>query len=85
VRKAVLENKEPQHLMWVTERPDGGRGFGFTGGHFHKEWGHEDFRRVVLNALLWTAKAEVPPGGVASSLLPDDLTKNLDPKGQPGR
>jgi len=78
----VLENKEPQHLLWVIERPDGGRGFGFTGGHFHKEWGHEDFRRVVLNALLWIAKAEVPPDGVASSLLPDDLTKNLDRKGR---
>jgi type 1 glutamine amidotransferase len=85
VRKAVLEDKEPQHLLWVTERPDGGRGFGFTGGHFHKEWGHDDFRRVVLNALLWIAKAEVPPEGETSSLLPDDLTKNLDPKGQPRR
>ena len=23
-------------LMWSVERPDGGRGFGFTGGHFRK-------------------------------------------------
>jgi len=23
---------------WVIERKDGGRGFGFTGGHFHTNW-----------------------------------------------
>ena len=38
-------------MMWAVERPDGGRGFGFTGGHFHDNWGNDDFRKVVLNAL----------------------------------
>lgn len=82
VRKAVLENKEPQHVMWVYERPDGGRGFGFTGGHAHKLWGGPDYRKVVLNALLWIAKADVPPNGVECSLTPDDLKANLDRKGR---
>jgi hypothetical protein len=67
--------------MWVFERPDGGRGFGFTGGHFHKNWGHDDFRKVVLNAIVWMAKVDVPPDGVQSSVTPEDLKKNLDPKG----
>jgi len=67
-------------VAWVTERPDGGRGFGFTGGHFHKNWGNDDFRKLVLNAILWTAKAEVPADGVASSVPEDELAKNLDPK-----
>jgi type 1 glutamine amidotransferase len=80
VRKAVLEDKQPQHVMWVYDRPDGGRGFGFTGGHFHKEWGDENFRRVVLNALLWIAKVEVPPDGAVSTLAPTDLQANLDAK-----
>jgi type 1 glutamine amidotransferase len=70
----------PEHVMWVTERPDGGRGFGFTGGHFHKNWGDPNFRKIVLNALLWIAKAEVPPEGVNCQLSPDDLNANLDPK-----
>jgi type 1 glutamine amidotransferase len=82
VRKAVLENKEPQHVMWVYDRPDGGRGFGFTGGHFHTEWADENFRRVVLNALLWIAKAEVPPNGVKSTLTTAELQANLDIKGR---
>jgi type 1 glutamine amidotransferase len=80
VRKAVLEDQQPQHVMWVYDRPDGGRGFGFTGGHFHKEWGDENFRRVVLNALLWIAKVEVPAGGVQSTVTADELEANLDIK-----
>ena len=58
---------EPKVLAWATERKDGGRGFGFTGGHYHSNWHMEPFRKLVLNAILWTAKVEVPAGGVASA------------------
>lgn len=78
--RAAIDKGEIQHVMWCIERPDGGRGFGFTGGHFHKNWGNDDFRKVVLNALLWIAKVEVPEGGVASTVTPEELTQNLDPK-----
>ncbi|MDB6123408.1 MAG: Trehalose utilization [Pedosphaera sp.] len=54
-------------VAWAVEREDGGRGFGFTGGHTHKNWENPNVRRMVLNALLWTAKNEVPPQGVESS------------------
>jgi hypothetical protein len=67
-------------LMWVTERPDGGRGFGFTGGHFHRNWGEESFRKLVLNALLWIAKVEVPPAGVGCAVTAEQLKENLDSK-----
>jgi type 1 glutamine amidotransferase len=67
-------------MMWTVERPDGGRGFGFTGGHFHDNWGNDQFRKVVLNALVWLTKADVPAGGVESKLSPEDLNANLDPK-----
>ena len=67
-------------MMWSVERPDGGRGFGFTGGHFHKNWGNEDFRKVVLNAMLWISKVEVPEGGVVSTVTEAELAANLDPK-----
>jgi hypothetical protein len=29
---------------------------------------------------LWTAKADVPAGGVASTVSDEDLKQNLDPK-----
>ncbi len=53
---------------WAVERKDGGRGFGFTGGHFFANWWIPDFRRMVLNAIAWTAKLEVPAGGVDTTL-----------------
>jgi type 1 glutamine amidotransferase len=70
-----------EHVMWVTERPDGGRGFGLTGGHNHLNWGNDDQRKLVGNAILWIAKVPVPSGGVESKVTQDELTANLDPKG----
>ena len=67
-------------MMWSIERPDGGRGFGFTGGHFHDNWENDQFRKVVLNAFLWLAKADVPEKGVESQVTKADLDANLDPK-----
>lgn len=71
-----------ESMMWATERPDGGRGVGFTGGHFHRNWANDEFRKVVLNALLWICKKEVPKEGVASSVSEAEMTANLDPKGK---
>jgi hypothetical protein len=68
--------------MWCVERPDGGRGFGFTGGHYQKNWGDDNFRKVILNALRWVSKLDVPAQGVASAVTVDDLALNLDPKGK---
>ena len=80
VRDAVKRG-EPQHVAWATERANGGRGFGFTGGHYHKNWGEDNFRKLVLNAILWIAKAEVPPDGVTSTVTKEQLEANLDDKG----
>ena len=68
-------------LAWAVERPDGGRGFGFTGAHAHKNWGDPNFRKLVLNAILWTAKLDVPAEGVESTVTGEELKQNLDPKG----
>jgi len=65
-------------LLWTVERPDGGRGFGFTGGHFHKNWANDDQRKLVLNAILWIAKVEVPENGVISKTpTPEEMDGNL--------
>ncbi len=66
VRQAVLEREEPQHIMWLSEHPGANRGFGITGAHYHWNWGHDDFRTVVLNAIVWIAGVEVPADGVPS-------------------
>lgn len=79
VRAAVAKG-EPQHLMWVLERPGGGRGFGFTGGHAHRNWSDDNFRKVVLNGLVWIAGGEVPADGIPSTVTAEQLAVNLDPK-----
>jgi len=76
----VADKGRDEILMWAVERPDKGRGVGFTGGHTHRNWADSNFRRLVLNALFWTAKLEVPAEGVSSSVAEEDLKKNLDPK-----
>ena len=78
--RAAVQRGEPQTVAWASERADGGRGFGFTGGHYHRNWGDDNFRKVVLNGILWVAKVEVPPDGVASTVTAADLAGNLDQK-----
>jgi hypothetical protein len=74
------EKGRSEAMMWAVERADGGRGFGFTGGHFHDNWGNDEFRKVVLNALVWLTKAEVPENGVQYKVTQAELEANLDPK-----
>lgn len=73
----------PEAMMWAVERPDGGRSFGFTGGHFHDNWANGGFRKIVLNALLWVSKVEVPVQGVQSQVTKEDIEANLDRKPAP--
>lgn len=63
--RAAIERGEPQHVAWAVVRDDGGRGFGFTGGHVHWNWSDPNFRKLVLNAIVWSAGVEVPPEGVS--------------------
>ena len=65
VREDVAKGNA-QHMAWAAEREGGGRGFGFTGGHDHWNWGDPNFRKVVLNAIVWCAHGEVPKNGVES-------------------
>lgn len=79
VRKSVAKG-EPQTVAWAFERPDGGRSFGFTGGHFHWNWGNDDIRKLVTNAILWTAKTGTATNvaQVSQSVGMDTLLKNQD-------
>ncbi|OHB68661.1 MAG: hypothetical protein A2V70_07035 [Planctomycetes bacterium RBG_13_63_9] len=56
----------PEHVAWAYVRANGGRGFGFTGGHWHWSWASDSFRTLVLNGIAWTAGLEIPAQGVPS-------------------
>lgn len=75
-----------QALMWCRDPKKGGRGVGFVGGHYHRNWAINDFRKLVLNAIVWLARAEVPADGVSSKPITEaQLNENLDRpvKGKP--
>lgn len=74
----VAQKGNSEILSWVVEREDGGRGFGFTGGHFHDNWSNENFRKYVLNALVWLSGLDVPKDGVECMVTENQLQENLD-------
>jgi putative membrane-bound dehydrogenase-like protein len=69
-RKSV-EKGEKQVVAWAYDRPDGGRSFGFTGGHYHWNWANDDCLRLVANAIRWTAGDAIEASG--SSLASEDV------------
>ena len=77
--RAAVQRGDLQHVAWASERPDGGRGFGFTGGHVHWNWGDDNFRKVVLNAIVWVAQGDVPTAGIGvPTPSRQELEKNQD-------
>ncbi len=67
VLTADIPGVGPQVVAWAVERSEGGRGFGFTGGHFFENYFDPSFRKLLLNAIAWTTRQEIPAGGVDSN------------------
>jgi quercetin dioxygenase-like cupin family protein len=66
--RPVFEEPPTDHVIaWAAERPNGGRSFGFTGAHYLATFDQPEIRTVLLNAILWTAKRDVPPGGATTN------------------
>ncbi len=66
-KKHIVEaSGRAETLCWSVERKDGGRGVGFTGAHFHYNFGNDGFRKLVLNAVAWTAGLEIPKNGLVT-------------------
>jgi hypothetical protein len=72
----------PQVMAWAYERPDGGRGFGFTGLHKHDNLGNDNMRTLLLNAVAWVSKLPVPQNGVQSKALTRDELEALIDEGK---
>lgn len=66
-----------QVMAWAYERPDGGRGFGFTGLHKHANLGNDDFRTLLVNAVAWVSKLPVPEKGIQTKPLDRDALEKL--------
>jgi type 1 glutamine amidotransferase len=78
LRVPALGGTPDEHTVaWAVERKDGGRGFGTTAGHSYAGWQDADFRKLMLNAIVWSAKVEVPAGGVESKYFSHDEIRRL--------
>ena len=81
-RAAYLAKGKTQSLLWGITRPSGGRGAGFTGGHHHRNWAIESYRKLILNTIAWIAGEKVPTGGVPTyPVTEDELNESLDDYG----
>lgn len=76
----VSAKDKPVVVGWAFERDNGGRSYATTLGHFYSNFQREPFRRMVVNAILWTARVEVPANGADVNLSEADLA--LPPKPQ---
>lgn len=67
---AMLPPEAPKKetVAWAVERADGGRGAGVVMPHFYRNWAHDDLRTLILNAIVWASKADVPKAGVQVKL-----------------
>jgi hypothetical protein len=69
---APAEPKE-QVTVWAFDRPGtrgnkiAGRSIGATLGHYYANWQNDDYRKLLLNAIVWTAHIPVPKAGVEST------------------
>ena len=73
-----LAGPEDQVVMWAYDRPNlagnkmAGRSVAATMGHFYDSWQNDDYRKLMLNAILWTAHIDIPKDGIASSMISDE-------------
>jgi type 1 glutamine amidotransferase len=60
----------------------GGRSFGTTLGHFYEDYARPEFRKTIVNGILWTGSVDVPEAGAAVKRTPDDLQLPPPPRGE---
>lgn len=60
-------------VAWAWERPDGGRSFGFSGAHYHRNWRLPEYRRMIAQGVLWTLKLPIPERGLSLDITEESL------------
>jgi len=56
----------PQIAAWAYQRDDGGRGFVFGGLDFRDNLALDNYRRFLLNGIVWAAHVDIPRKGIDS-------------------
>ncbi|MVN91807.1 ThuA domain-containing protein [Mucilaginibacter aquatilis] len=64
-------------VAWGYKREKGGRAFCATMAHYYSNWQNENFRKVLLNGLIWAAGIKVPVSGTNSVFYIDEEVASL--------
>jgi type 1 glutamine amidotransferase len=78
ILQTTIDGKN-ETVAWAWQRADGGRSFGFSGGHFHHNWSRIEYRRLMSQAVLWTLKLPVPKDGLPVKVSKEDLALPATP------
>jgi mannose-6-phosphate isomerase-like protein (cupin superfamily) len=70
---------QPAILAWRYLRPDGARSFSFVGGHDAHQLDEPVLRRLLLNAIAWSAGLPVPTDGITTDAGPHLAALLVDP------
>ena len=81
----VIDKAETRAVAWAFEREDGGRAFTFTGLHYLTGLDNPSLRTLLLNAIVWTAKKDVPKEGVRTAAAEDAAAKLVHQEMAPTR
>jgi quercetin dioxygenase-like cupin family protein len=65
-KELVIGEPVTSTIAWVYDRAGGGRAFGYTGAHYLAAFDQPTVRKMILNAIAWTARIEVPAAGISS-------------------
>jgi len=77
VKVEIADGKE-DIIAWCYQRPDGGRSYANTLGHYHYNFANPSFLKMYINGILWTAKYEIPKNGAICKISAEDM--NLMPE-----
>ena len=64
----VADTAQASDVAWAFEREGHARSFGFSGAHYLESLDEPHVRKLLLNAIFWTAGLDVPEAGVRSGL-----------------
>lgn len=63
-----LKSSRGSIVSWGLEREDGGRGFATTCGHDIGKFNIDQFRKMLLNGIVWSAQIAIPEEGIQSTM-----------------
>ncbi|KRD34690.1 hypothetical protein ASE35_08080 [Lysobacter sp. Root916] len=71
-RPVIADRAEDVTVAWAFERDGGGRGFVYSGAHYLSALDRPQLATLLLNAIAWSAGAQIPRDGLRAAGLPAD-------------